>query len=112
MIVNAYLVITASRSRYNSYSYTLRVTKQEPSLNSNEIAMKLKVNVPDEVFKRPVPLLELDVPKEIVMNPDAEVAARLTADTIADALQLDVETVTDGLLTMIKDKQEKQDAQN
>lgn len=103
MIVNAYLVITANRSRYyNSRSASLRVTKGAPDLNSNEIAVKLQINVPDTVFDRPIPTLKLDMPQDLVMNPDAEVVTQITAQTVAEALRLDVRTVEDGLVKMLK----------
>ena len=109
MKINAYLVITVNKSRYyNSSSASLRVTKGEPTLAGNEVAVKLNVNVPDEVFKRPVPVLSLDIPKEIVMNPDAEIVAELTAGTIAESLRLEVEDVKDSLVEMIKKARESE----
>lgn len=108
MIVNAYLVITAKKARYyGGRSASLRVTKGAPDLNSNEIALKLRIDVPDTVFDRPIPLLKLDMPQDLVMNPDAEVVTQITAQTVAEALKLDVETVEDGLVKMLK-KQKKE----
>lgn len=86
----------------------LEVRKNPPRLNGDQIGMKLLLDVPNEVFNRPLPVLELQLPKEVVMNPDASLVAQLSAQTIAGTLQLEVKEVTDGLLQMLKAKTQKE----
>lgn len=85
----------------------IRVTKNSTGAYANELAVQLLVEVPDVFFNRPMPIVELDIPQEYLVNPDAEVVARWVAHDISEALKLEVKTVEDGLLTMLKNKEEE-----
>lgn len=91
---------------------SLRITKKDAAAYPSELGVQIVIDVPDIFFTRPVPRVELTVPKEYLVNPDAEVAARWVAQDVADALQLEVKTVEDGLMTMMKDKLKNQDMGN
>lgn len=80
----------------------LRITKNTPSLYQDEISVKLDINVPDAIFKRPLPTLSIDLPENVVANPDAELAVRLTAYDVSQALKIDVQEVQDGLWEMLR----------
>lgn len=84
----------------------LRVTKIDNRAYTSELAVQLIIDVPDLFFKRPMPKVELSIPEEYLINPDAEVVAKWVAEDVADALKLEVSTVQDGLLTMLKSKEE------
>lgn len=96
MIITAYLIIDASRR-----TPALRLTKTTPALAGSELAVKLRIDVPDSVFRRPIPVLELTLPEDVVINPDAELVASVTADAIAEPLRLEYAAVRDGLLDLL-----------
>lgn len=83
---------------------SLRITKRDTSTYPTELAVQLVIDVPDLFFKRPMPRVELDVPKEYLINPKAEVVARWVAPDIAGALAIEVKTVEDGMLAMLKEQ--------
>ena len=83
----------------------IRITKKDTSAYPSELAVQLVVDVPDIFFKRPMPVVDLKIPEEYLINPDATVAAQWVAPDIAEALKLEVKTVEDGLVTMLKEKQ-------
>ncbi len=87
----------------------IRVTKQSTGAYANELAVQLLVDVPDVFFNRPMPVVELDIPEEYLINPDANVAARWVAPDIAEALKLEVKTVEDGLVAMLEAEKEKRE---
>lgn len=80
------------------------MTRRETAAYPLELAIQLEIDVPDTFFRRPIPKVQLDIPEEYLVNPGAEVAARWVADPVADALKLDVKTVEDGLLTMLRSR--------
>ncbi len=82
----------------------IRVTKRDVSAYPTELAVQLIIDVPDIFFKRPMPRVELDVPESYLINPKADVVARWVAPDIAEALGIDIKTVEDGMLTMLKNK--------
>lgn len=86
----------------------IRVTKQSTGAYANELAVQLVVDVPDVFFNRPMPRVELSIPEEYLINPGAEVTAKWVAQDVSDALKLEVKTVEDGLLTMIKNKEKEE----
>lgn len=93
MIVNAFLVI--------SNTGTLRVVKQRPALNNREIALTLKINIPDVFFDRLMPTAEIVVPKEAITSIDPEVAVSIAAQKVSEALKLDFTEVREGLREMV-----------
>lgn len=100
-----YLVATISAGRYNSGTASYRVVKDEPKkLKPNELAFKLAITIPDEMFKRYIPTVAIDVPRDMLVNPDSEVAINFTAEAVSDSLRLDIEKVEDGLRQMLQDK--------
>jgi hypothetical protein len=84
---------------------SIRVTKKDTGAYPSELAVQLVVDVPDIFFKRPMPKVELDIPEEYLISPDQEIVAKWVAPEIAEALKLEVKTVEDGMLTMLKEKQ-------
>lgn len=101
MIVNGFLIIDDRGS--------VRMTKGRPYLRNNEVAVQIKINVPDAFFERMIPVVEIDLPKEAVAEPDVSVALNITAQKVADALKLDVQYVYDGLKGMVESVKEEED---
>lgn len=99
MIVSAHLVINDRGA--------MRVVKNRPWLNNNEIAVQLRIDVPKEFFERLVPVLEVELPKDAVTSPDAKASLAITADSVAKALKLNVHDVYDGLDDQLKRQAEK-----
>lgn len=56
MKVHKWLTINSRRSA--------RLTQSKPNLTSDEIAIKLDINVPDELFRKPRLEAKIDIPKE------------------------------------------------
>ena len=71
MQINQYIII----KKKNRYSYGSRMTRESPALASNEIAVKVSLELPDEIFDKPTFQAQIRVPKEAVSRPiiDAEV---------------------------------------
>lgn len=85
---------------------SLRVTKKDTSAHPAELAVQLVIDVPNVFFSRPMPRVELSIPEEYLINPGKEIVAKWISQNIADSLKLEVKTVEDGLLTMIKSENE------
>lgn len=87
---------------------TLRVTKQDSRPNFGELGIQLLIDVPDVFFKRPTPVVNLQIPEAFLVNPDEKVIATWVAQDIAEALKLEVKSVEDGLVDLIKEKNSNQ----
>lgn len=66
MKVIVYLCVKKSDNRYYP---TFRVTKSNPGLDHNEVALKLNLELPDELFKKPTLEATVRVPKEAANPP-------------------------------------------
>lgn len=73
MRISTYLVIKKSGNQYYPKYYpkyrVSKTTTSSPSLESNEVAIKVSVSLPDTVFDRPAFQAEIDVPEEAVNKP-------------------------------------------
>jgi len=99
------MTIEAKKSHYGSYSGRIKsFTVGKPSLNSNQIAVAIKVTVPIAFFERLTPIIEIELPSEAVVNPNVETVVKLSALEIADKLHLEVTDVEDGLMQLINKK--------
>jgi len=49
-----------------------RMAKRQPSLSRAEIAVRIKVCIPDEAFRSPILIASLDVPETHVIQPVIE----------------------------------------
>lgn len=68
MQISQYIVIKKTGTRYLS-RYSSRLTKGSPALASNEIAVKVSIEVPDEIFEKPMLQAKVTIPKEAVSKP-------------------------------------------
>lgn len=112
MILNGYLIITPKNTGSNYYprmSADMRVAKTKPSLKAKEIAFKLEITLPDTLWNRPITEIKLDVPQDILVNPDAAAVVSMVSPEIADALKVDVKDIEDGLLTALKNRKDQED---
>lgn len=109
MITSGYLVVTPRKvgsSYYPRKVADVRWIKTKPTLKAKEIAFEVDITLPDTLWDRPVPKMNITMPKDILYDMDAEVAVSLVAPEVAESLKLDVQTVTDGLTEMIRQKVE------
>ena len=53
----------------------VRVTQKPPHLNGNEVSVKLLVTVPASVFDKGIAAISIEVPEELVSEPDVTVEA-------------------------------------
>lgn len=72
MRVNQWLVVNNRGS--------CKIYKKKPSVDNNEVALNLQIQIPDEVFKRPQIVAEITIPNEAVTSTE------ITAD-VAENLQ-------------------------
>jgi hypothetical protein len=87
---------------------SVRITKGLPSLNVNEIAIGVKLEIPNSYFTRPYPVVRIEVP-DPAATPDPQVVIDLTASSVVKALQLDVDRVRDGITDLINESAERSD---
>lgn len=71
MKIISYLCIKKTGSNYSPRG-TLRITKTSPALDINEIAVKLNIEVPDELFSKPSLEASISVPKDAISKPVIE----------------------------------------
>lgn len=110
MKVNAYLIIEVDVDYLGlPRTGTMRVVKNKPGLLLREIAFELAIDIPDVFYKRVVPLVDISLPTDMLVNPDPDIVVSITAGKVAEALRLDVKTVEDGLAAMLKEQTEKQE---
>lgn len=109
MKANCYLIVEMDTDQYNRPRLgTVRVNKKYPEfIGSREIAFQLALDIPDVFFKRLVPTVNIQVPEDMLVNPDPEIVVSLTAGKVAEALKLDVKTVEDGLAKMLQEQNER-----
>lgn len=89
MKVTSYLFVSRSGN--------VRVNKTDTATNLNEVKVRVDLEIPDEFFRRPVPVVKIAIPREAVLDPTIESVVEITAKTVADALHVDRADVTDGL---------------
>jgi hypothetical protein len=68
MKVQAYLCV----KKTSQWRSTLRVTKSNPSLDYNEVALRLNLELPDELFTKPRLEATIAIPKDAVSAPVIE----------------------------------------
>ncbi|MBV6514249.1 MAG: hypothetical protein FMNOHCHN_03839 [Ignavibacteriaceae bacterium] len=98
--IEAYLILSRSGA--------ISVRKGRPYLNSDEVSFRLSVNLPDDFFNRVIPVIEVNVPKEAIYNPEATLALDLLSDEVAEKLELEATDVRDGLQELMRQKLDKQ----
>jgi hypothetical protein len=55
------------------YDGVVRMTKRYPSLHRSEIAIQLRVTIPDGCFKAPALIANVEVPEDRVLQPSADI---------------------------------------
>lgn len=79
--LSGYLVVAKGKQYWKVSG---RFVTKAPALASNEIAIKIECNLPDELFTRPQLKFKIDVPKEAV--PQKEISADVSGN-IKDLIQ-------------------------
>lgn len=82
----------------------VRVTKNQPSLDPDEIAIGVTLDIPNRLFQRPILSAEIAVTEDMLASPTYEAIVNMNAETVADALRLNVDDVLDGLQLAIDRK--------
>lgn len=59
------------------------VRKTRPSLKGTEVAIRLRVEIPDEFFERVIPDATLVIPEEAVLTPPVEIGVEPTWEDAA-----------------------------
>lgn len=83
--VEFYLVVKAEvqDNNYVRGRPSVRVTKQKPSLEKNEVPVKMELRLPTSLFKRPQITAEITIPET---SAPASISAEV-ADNIADIIR-------------------------
>lgn len=105
--VSGWLVIEGrKRSSYSDYysGSIVKITKSKPAISNRQICIAVNINVPIAFFERLTPVINIDLPKEAILNPDSEIVIDLSAIEVADKLNLEVTDVKDALTELIEAK--------
>lgn len=105
-----YLIITGKQSRYYRDTiddFSVRIVKEKPSLNNDEIAVKLNLEVPKEFFERMIPVAELKLPKDAILTLDEATIVALSAPDLAQKLKISLQDAEDGLKQMLASKKDQ-----
>lgn len=105
MLISGYFVIEARKGYYGEYRGNLRFVKTKPSLNSKEIAIEAKIDVPDVFFERLIPTIEIKVPATAAIQPSIETTVNVTASAVGEALNIEVGKVEDVLTQLVEERQ-------
>lgn len=91
MLITTYLKVTKSKHRYGSKGSVKLFTKK-PSCASNEVALRLEINLPDALFDRPEFKVQLHVdPKDVgTLNPSVTIDTKDIAKILRDSLGVNV----------------------
>lgn len=85
LTIECWLVISKSR-KYGEVS--ARLAKQSPKLAPGEIPIKLKMNVPDTLFKQPQFVAQIEIPDPSPISPDVKITDTLRA--LADSVEQNI----------------------
>lgn len=105
--IEGYMKITAKKAYYGYSGRIDSFTKAKPALSSNQIAVFIKVSVPNAFFERMTPVVNIELPEEAVVHPDIQTTIKIAAMEVADKLQFDVKQVEDGLRQILEEKAKK-----
>jgi hypothetical protein len=83
MNVEAYLIIGAGKHGLYYQATGLRVTRKRPDTKSNEIAIRLDLEIPDMLFQKPQLQAKFAIPEDSVSQP---VISAAVMDNIAETL--------------------------
>lgn len=78
MKTECYLIVTGKPSRYRPRDYIdpgpIRVTKRKPSTAANEVAIKVILDLPDALFRKPTMEVRLSAadPAPLELDPDVQ----------------------------------------
>lgn len=50
-----------------------RMTKRMPSMNGGEFCFRMNVSIPQDFFRRVIPVAELEVPESYIKHPSVEI---------------------------------------
>lgn len=65
MQISQYIII----KKKNKWSYGSRMTKESPALASNEVAVKVILEMPDGIFDKPAFEAQINIPEEAITKP-------------------------------------------
>lgn len=106
--ISGYMVIEAEKWYGENYKGKIKsVTKGKPGLTNRQIAIAINIKVPNAFFERLMPVINIELPAEAVVNPDVKTVIDLSAIEVAENLHLEVTEVSDMLSQMVEEKKSK-----
>lgn len=89
MKTSCYLIVGANGA--------IRINKRTYSLNWDEVAIALTLDIPDRLFERPMLSATITLPESSIADVQGPIV--LSAQHVADVLGIDVTDVIDGFKT-------------
>lgn len=77
MILDKYIIVSREGRRY-SYRLKAEMKEREPQLNGNEIAVHLRLDIPDALFDRPMLEAKMALPADVV--PKVKITPEITSN--------------------------------
>jgi len=107
LVKSFYLVIEGKKPRWGGKinDFGVKILREKPALNSDEIAVLLKMEVPQEFFERMIPVAELKLPKDTILTLDQATIVSLVAPELSEKLKISLQDAEDGLQLMLKQKE-------
>lgn len=75
MRVETYLILQGRKRWYQWSCRCVGVRKRKPYLKANQITIKVRVELPDDVFDEFIPQATVTVPAHLIVKPEIEVTA-------------------------------------
>ena len=102
MNISQYIIIKGTkRNSYSTYrTYTSRMTMNSPALKSDEVAVKVSIELPDALFERTALQANIKVPNDVVSQPV------ITADVIDNVQEIIKQNTGFDVKLQIIDKEE------
>lgn len=84
----------------------VRMNQSGTGLKANEIAVEIRLDIPDGYFRKPHPVVDIKVPVGDE-PPPVEVVVATTSEAVANAMNVRIEDVRDGLMEALRRKEVK-----
>lgn len=97
MNASFYICITGKKRYANNWwQGPIRVSKNKPSLKENEVAVKLEIEIPNEVFEEPVFEAKFKLPKITKQIPETAVIETAVAEELTKRMGFRVKLSMEG----------------
>lgn len=78
MLLDKFIIIEGRTNRWGNITLHARMVEKTPKLKGNEVALRLQMNLPEALFKRPTLIAKMTIPDEVV--PQVDISPEVTAN--------------------------------